>query len=74
MGDTVVYTIGHSSHDISSFFSLLERYNIHQIIDIRRSPRSTRFPHFNLDQLKDECLSRSSIQYSFLGDMLGRST
>ena len=53
------------------FFSLLERYHIDQIIDIRRSPRSTRFPHFNFDQFKDECLSRSCFKYLFLGDILG---
>jgi uncharacterized protein (DUF488 family) len=67
----VVYTIGHSSHDQSTFFSLLKRFNIDQIIDIRRSPRSTRYPHFNIDQLKDECLSSSSFKYSFQGDILG---
>ena len=66
-----IYTIGHSSHDLTDFFALLNRYNINVIIDIRRSPRSTRFPHFNIDQIKDECLSRSSFKYSFHGDILG---
>ena len=61
-----IYTIGHSSHDLTTFFSLLERYHIETIVDIRRSPRSTRFPHFNF-----ECLSRSSFNYSFRGDTLG---
>jgi uncharacterized protein (DUF488 family) len=67
----IIYTIGHSSHDLSTFFSLLKRYDIQEIIDIRRSPRSTHFPHFNHDQLKEECLSRSSFHYSFHGDILG---
>jgi len=67
----IIYTIGHSSHDLSTFFSLLKRYNIDEIIDIRRSPRSTHFSHFNIDQLSEECLSRSSFKYSFHGDILG---
>ncbi|CAF3667234.1 unnamed protein product [Rotaria sp. Silwood1] len=67
-----IYTIGHSSHDLSTFFSYLKRYNIDQIIDIRRSPRSTNYPHFNIDQLKEECLlPRSSFKYIFHGDILG---
>ena len=67
----MIYTIGHSSHDSWTFFLLLKRYNINQIIDIRRSPRSTHYPHFNIEQLKQECLSHSSIEYSFQGDILG---
>ena len=66
-----IYTIGHSSHDLLTFFSLLKRYNIDEIIDIRRSPRSSRYPHFNSDQLKEECQLRSSLKYSFHGDILG---
>lgn len=61
-----VYTIGHSSHDLTTFFSLLKRFHIDTIVDIRRSPRSTRFPHFN-----SEYLSSSSFNYLFRGDILG---
>ncbi|UJR09868.1 hypothetical protein I4U23_014090 [Adineta vaga] len=63
----IIYTVGHSSHDFETFFSLLKRYHIEQIIDIRRSPRSIRYPHFNIDQLKHTCL----LSYSFQGDILG---
>ena len=64
-------TIGHSCHDLSTFFSILKRYNIDQIIDIRCSPPFSYYPHFNIDPLKGECLSRSSIKYCFQGDILG---
>lgn len=67
----IIYTIGHSSHDLSTFFSRLKYYNINEIIDIRRSPQSTHFPHFNREQLNEECLSRSFVKYSFYGDILG---
>ena len=63
----LIYTIGHSSHDFETFFSLLKRYDIELIIDIRRSPRSTRYPHFNIDRLESIC----SLRYSFQGDILG---
>lgn len=62
-----IYTIGHSCHSLEVFFSLLKRYNIDEIVDIRRSPRSNAYPHFNQDHLKQE----SSFKYSFQGDILG---
>ncbi|CAF1075244.1 unnamed protein product [Adineta steineri] len=62
-----IYTIGHSSHDLLTFFSILKRYNIEEIIDIRRSPRSNHNPNFNIDELKEKCL----LKYSFQGDILG---
>ncbi|CAF1073148.1 unnamed protein product [Rotaria sordida] len=69
---STIYTIGHSSHDLATFFSILKRYNIDHIIDIRRSPRSTNYPHFNIDRLKEECLlPESPFKYSFQGDILG---
>lgn len=63
----LIYTIGHSSHDFETFFSLLKRYDIEHIIDIRRSPRSTRYPHFNIDRFERTCL----LRYTFQGDILG---
>ena len=66
-----VYTIGHSSHELTTLFALLAPFNIQQIVDIRRSPRSIRFPRYNIDSLRDACLSNGSLQYSFQGDLLG---
>ena len=66
-----IYTIGHSSHDLPTFFALLERFDVQHLVDIRRSPRSTRFPHFNMDRLQSECATRSSIIYSFQGETFG---
>jgi uncharacterized protein (DUF488 family) len=68
---TTIYTIGHSSHELTTFFALLARFNITRIVDIRRSPRSTRYPHYNLDSLRDACAASSSLQYSFQGDVFG---
>lgn len=66
-----IFTIGHSSHELTTFFALLADCNITQIVDIRRSPRSTRYPHYNLDSLRDACSTNSSLQYSFEGDVFG---
>lgn len=49
---------------------LLKRYNIGVLIDVRRFPKSKKFPHFNRENLKRE-LSSNNIRYLWLGESLG---
>jgi hypothetical protein len=48
---TLVFTIGHSNHDWSTFKRLLETADIGAIADVRSSPAS-RLRHFNRSALK----------------------
>ncbi|RJS90764.1 DUF488 domain-containing protein [Candidatus Bathyarchaeota archaeon] len=64
------FTIGHSNRSLSEFISLLKRYNIEILIDVRRWPTSKKYPHFNYDVLKEE-LEREGIRYLWLGKELG---
>jgi len=64
------FTIGHSNRSLSEFISLLKRYNIEILIDVRRWPTSKKYPHFNYDVLKEK-LEREGIRYLWLGKELG---
>jgi uncharacterized protein (DUF488 family) len=66
---TVVFSIGHSSHDWPKFKRLLDGADIGAIADVRSNPAS-RLPHFNRAALNDR-LNTSGIAYIFLGVELG---
>lgn len=65
-----VYTVGHSNRSLSEFIQLLKQYGIEVIVDVRRFPKSTKYPHFNREILEDE-LGKYNIKYTWLGDLLG---
>lgn len=71
MSDTLtVLTIGHSTHSWERFIALLRGANVTAIADVRTSPYSRLYPHFNRDDLRDE-LRSDGISYVFLGKELG---
>ncbi len=59
----ILYTIGHSTHPIDEFVSLLKEYGIKQLVDVRTIPRSRHNPQFNEKRLAAR-LKKSKIQYS----------
>ena len=65
-----VYTIGHSSHSFEDFVSLLQRYGVNAVADVRSVPYSRRHPQFNREVLMDT-LKGHDIAYVFLGKELG---
>lgn len=65
-----VYTIGHSTQSIESFFSLLRKHRVTAVADVRSSPYSRHVPHFSREELASE-LKANGISYVFLGDELG---
>ena len=72
MAETV-YTIGHSTHRIEHFISLLEMHGITAISDVRSHPYSHVAPQFDRERLKTS-LHAAGIAYVFLGDNLGART
>ena len=66
----LIYTIGHSSRSLDQFIKLLKKYGIKRVIDVRRFPVSTKYPHFNRENL-EKSLKSSKIKYFWLGDLLG---
>lgn len=65
-----IYTIGHSTHKIEDFISFLFKKEINVIVDIRSLPYSKFSSQFNRECLKGY-LKKNSIDYIFMGDMLG---
>jgi uncharacterized protein (DUF488 family) len=65
-----IYTLGTSNRSMVDFFSVLETYKINYIADVRRFPKSRKYPHFNRDYLEAEAKARD-LFYQWLGDLLG---
>lgn len=47
-----IYTIGHSTRSMTDFISMLKRYDIEVLVDIRSDPGSRYVPHFNKEQME----------------------
>ena len=67
----VVHTIGHSTRPIEDFLALLQREDIHALVDVRAFPMSRRHPHFNRDPLA-AALSAHAISYTHAPALGGR--
>ncbi|HCS77939.1 hypothetical protein KN63_01085 [Smithella sp. F21] len=67
---SIVYTIGHSNHEINSFMAILRQHGITAIGDVRSQPYSRWVPQYSQDVFK-ESLTDSGIAYVFLGKELG---
>lgn len=65
-----LYTIGHSTHRVEYFISLLKKHSITAVGDVRSQPYSQYNPQFNREILKED-LKRNNIAYVFLGRELG---
>lgn len=66
-----LWTIGHSTHPLEEFLSLLHTYNIELLIDVRSLPGSNKFPQFNKENLEIS-LPKAGISYEHLLSLGGR--
>jgi uncharacterized protein (DUF488 family) len=69
--DIVLYTIGHSNREIDEFIELLRKNEIDVLLDVRKLPGSTKYPHFNQDQLSTS-LNSAGILYNHVKELGGR--
>ncbi|MDE0416942.1 MAG: DUF488 domain-containing protein [bacterium] len=67
---SALFTVGHSTHSLEVFLDLLFKHKISAIADVRSTPYSRYFPHFNKDALA-KSLKKYGIKYVFLGRELG---
>ncbi len=65
-----LFAVGHSTRSIEDFISLLQSYRIEILADVRAFPSSSRFPHFNKENLKVS-LYQNDVEYHWLGKELG---
>jgi uncharacterized protein (DUF488 family) len=66
----VLYTVGHSTHSVDEFISLLGAHEIQRVVDIRTVPRSRRNPQFNRDAMP-AVLEPAGIAYTHLAGLGG---
>jgi uncharacterized protein (DUF488 family) len=62
MANPIVYTIGHSTHPLDYFLSLLEEYAVNCLIDVRSVAASTYNPQYN-KELFSNYLKTNNITY-----------
>ena len=67
-----VFTIGHSTHTLPAFTTLLRRNRIEQVIDVRTLPRSRRNPQFDIDAIQ-AALRAEGFRYTHLPQVGGLS-
>ena len=65
-----LYSVGHSNHTMDEFLSLLKVYSIRSLIDIRRSPHSSKFAQFDWKAL-EYALIHHEITYHWFEDLGG---
>ena len=70
MSDKSVFTIGHSTHELDYFISLLQQFGVNCIIDVRSTPYSRMAPQYNQPGLKAS-LKQHSIVYMHLEKEFG---
>lgn len=66
-----IYTIGHSTRELSDLISVLQVHKIKTLVDIRSFPMSRRLPHFNRENLEKE-LPNAGVAYVWLRELGGR--
>lgn len=65
-----VWTIGHSTHELERFLSLLARHDIDVLVDVRAGPHSRRHPHFEQVAL-ERSLPERGVAYVHLSRLGG---
>lgn len=65
-----LFTIGHSQHSTNYFISLLNKYGIDYLLDVRSTPYSKYAEQYNKENISRE-LKSVNIRYSFMGKCFG---
>jgi uncharacterized protein (DUF488 family) len=65
-----ILTVGHSTHEIERFLTLLSGAEVEVVADVRRFPGSRRHPQFGADAL-EKSLREVGIGYEPFGEELG---
>ena len=66
-----IFSIGHSTHELTEFVRLLHTHRVEQVADVRAHPGSKRLPWFNLEALRRE-LPAHELLYVHLPELGGR--
>jgi uncharacterized protein (DUF488 family) len=70
MNKPIIYTIGHSTHQLDYFLTLLNEYNVNCLIDVRSVAASSYNPQYNQEPLKNY-LKNHAITYLHFPEEFG---
>ena len=65
-----LFTIGHSQHNVEYFISMLKKYNINYVLDVRSIPYSKYAEQYDRQNI-EKYISYNEIRYSFMGKFFG---
>ena len=65
-----ILTMGHSTHSLPAFITILEDHAVNRVVDLRSYPYSRHAPQFNQQPLA-QALHRAAIAYDHEGEYLG---
>lgn len=71
MNVKTIYTIGHSTHTLEEFITMLQTFDIKFLADIRSFPGSRKYPQFNKENLQIS-IEEVGIHYTHWIDLGGR--
>ena len=70
MDKPVIYTVGHSTHQLDYFLELLKEYSVNWLIDVRSVPASAYNPQYNQEPLSN-FLKHNEITYFHFAEEFG---
>jgi uncharacterized protein (DUF488 family) len=71
MINSFLYSIGHSNKSLDELIFELRLYKIQYLVDVRSTPYSKFYPHFNREQLQTAINNTGDIVYGYMGDVIG---
>src|SRR5690554_4015816 len=71
MENQEIWTVGHSTHPIDKFLSILKSFGIEALVDVRSLPGSQKFPQFDKEALEIS-MPENHIEYIHLLGLGGR--
>lgn len=69
--EQLIWTIGHSTHPLEKFITMLQSYSIANLVDVRHYPGSRKYPQYNKESLCTS-LEQQEIKYVHLEALGGR--
>ncbi len=66
----IIFTIGHSNHEIMDFVTLVKKHKVDMILDVRSTPYSKRYPQYNMEEFR-LVLQSHQIDYQSFGLWFG---
>lgn len=71
MKESFIYSIGHGNKSIEDFISVIHKFGIKYLIDVRSVPYSKFNPAFNQASLEKAINATGDIRYLYMGNVLG---